>query len=394
MRRKLSPKLIEHLKSPGPKRLDVWDTVLQCFGLRISPTGRKAWFVIVRLDGRQKRITIGTYPAVSLAEARTEARKIIRDAQLGVFNDSNRCSALTLGGTVPLFIQLYAKPKNRGWKESERLLEKFQPLFTKPLIDITRGDIVRILDEIVVSGTPYRANRALAALKKLMSWALDRGMIDVNPVAGLKPPHKEQARERVLSDAELGCVMAAATAEAYPFGDATKLLILTGQRRGEVAEMRWSEVDLERMIWTIPSPRSKNGLAHAVPLSDAAVKVIRSLPRFLASDFLFTTTGQAPISGFGRAKDRLDAAVGTADWRTHDLRRTVATGMARIGVAPYVVEKVLNHKSGIISGVAAVYNRYGYETEKRSALDKWAKHVTNLSENSAERRTTSAGVVC
>jgi Arm DNA-binding domain len=126
MRRKLSPKLIEHLKSPGPKRLDVWDTVLQCFGLRISPTGRKAWFVIVRLDGRQKRITIGTYPAVSLAEARTEARKIIRDAQLGVFNDSNRCSALTLGGTVPLFIQLYAKPKNRGWKESERLLEKFQ----------------------------------------------------------------------------------------------------------------------------------------------------------------------------------------------------------------------------------------------------------------------------
>jgi hypothetical protein len=172
MRRKLSPKLIEHLKSPGPKRMDVWDTVLQCFGLRISPTGRKAWFVIVRLDGRQKRVTIGTYPAVSLAEARAEARKIIRDAQLGMLCDSDRSPALTLGGTVPLFIELHAKPKNRGWKESERLLGKFQSFFTKPLVDIRRSDIVRILDEIVASGTPYRANRALSALKKLMNWAL------------------------------------------------------------------------------------------------------------------------------------------------------------------------------------------------------------------------------
>jgi hypothetical protein len=123
------------LKSPGPKRLDVWDTVLQCFGLRVSPTGRKTWFVIVRQDGRQKRVTIGTYPAISLAEARAEARKIIRDAQLGVFSDSKRSPALTLGGAVPLFIELYAKPKNRGWKESERLLGKFQSVFSKPLGD-------------------------------------------------------------------------------------------------------------------------------------------------------------------------------------------------------------------------------------------------------------------
>ena len=128
MRRKLSPKLIEQVKSSGPKRTDVWDTVLQCFGLRISPTGRKAWFVIVRLNGRQKRVTLGTYPAISLAEARTEARRIIRDAQLGLLSDSRRSPALKLGETVPLFIELYAKPKNRGWKESERLLGKFQSL--------------------------------------------------------------------------------------------------------------------------------------------------------------------------------------------------------------------------------------------------------------------------
>jgi hypothetical protein len=129
----------------------------------------------------------------------TEARKIIRDAQLGLLRADDKAASPTLGETVPLFIQLYAKPKNRGWKESERLLGRFQSLFSKSLVDLTRGDIVRVLDQIVASGTPYRANRVLAALKKLMSWALDRGMIDLNPIAGLKPPHKEQARERVLS---------------------------------------------------------------------------------------------------------------------------------------------------------------------------------------------------
>jgi len=239
--------------------MDVWDTVLQCFGMRVSPTGRKTWFVIVRLDARQRRVTIGTYPAISLAEARGEARKIIRDAQLGVLSDSKRSPALTLGGTVPLFIELYAKPKNRGWKESERLLGKFQSLFTRPLVDITRSDAVRVLDEIIASGTPYRANRVLAVLKKLMSWALDRGMININPIAGLKPPHKEKARERALSDLELASLMAAADVEGYPFGYAIKLLVLTGQRRSEVAEMKWLEIDLEQRTWTIPGSRSKNG---------------------------------------------------------------------------------------------------------------------------------------
>lgn len=378
MKRKLSPKLVEHVKTPGPKRLDVWDTVLQCFGVRVSPSGRKTWFVIARVDGHQKRITIGTYPAISLAEARNEARKIIRDAQLGVLSHAQEPPPLTLGDTVPLFIELYAKPKNRGWKESERLLGKFQSLFPKPLKQIVRSDVVRLLDEIVASGTPYRANRALAALKKLMNWALDRGMIEVNPIAGLKPPHKERSREVVLTDEQLASLIRAADAEGFPFGDVVKLLILTGQRRSEVAEMRWSELDLGRAVWTIPSHRSKNGQTHEVPLSPSALAVLRSLPRFLGSDYVFTTTGRAPISGFGRMKRRLSAAYEMMDWRLHDIRRTAASGMARMGVDPHVIEKVLNHRSGIISGVAAVYNRYGYEKEKREALAQWASHLECL----------------
>jgi integrase len=150
--------------------------------------------------------------------------------------------------------------------------------------------------------------------------------------------------------------MAAADVEKYSFGYAIKLLVLTGQRRSEVAEMRWSEIDLERMVWTIPISRSKNQQAHEVPLSIAAINVIRSVPRFLNSEYVFTTTGRAPISGFGRVKNRLDGVLGLANWRTHDLRRTAASGMAPLGVAPHVIEKVLNHRTGIISGVAAVYN--------------------------------------
>lgn len=296
MRRKLAPKIIEHLKAPGPKRMDVWDTVLQGFGARVSPTGRKVWFVIVRDGtGRQRRVTIGTYPAISLAEAREEARKIIHDAQLGIVEKPPEPTTPTLGETIPLFVELYAKPKNRGWKESAQLLRKFQTLFDRPLDEIKRTDIVRAMDLIMAAGTPYRANRALAAIKKVMSWALDRGIIDVNPIAGLKPPHKEQARERVLTDRELSALLSAADAQGYPFGDVFKVLLLTGQRRGEVSEMRWSEIDLEACVWTIPAVRSKNGRAHAVPLSHAVMGILSSIPRFLHSDFVFTTTGHAYI---------------------------------------------------------------------------------------------------
>src|SRR5215467_992945 len=217
MRKKLSSKIVEHLQTLGPKRMDVWDTVLQGFGTRVSPTGRKVWFVVVRTDGRLRRVTIGTYPAISLAEAREEARKIMSKAQLGVLDEPAREAKQSLGELVPLFIQLYARPKNRDWKETEHVLRKFDSLFAKDINAIRRPDVVRVLDGIVSSGTPYRANRALAALKKLMNWALDRGIIEINPIAGLKPPHKEQARDRVLSDVELTILLHVADAEGYPF---------------------------------------------------------------------------------------------------------------------------------------------------------------------------------
>ena len=152
--------------------------------------------------------------------------------------------------------------------------------------------------------------------------------------------------------------------------------------------MRWSDIDFEREVWTIPGALAKNGRVHEVPLSQAALDILERLPRFVGSDLVFTTTGMTPISGFGRVKARLDVIMGVSNWRFHDLRRTAASGMARIGVAPHVIEKVLNHISGQISGVAAVYNRHGYDAEKREALKQWAGTLTGLTTTQSCGRPT------
>jgi integrase len=208
-----------------------------------------------------------------------------------------------------------------------------------------------------------------------------------------------------LSDAEIKTTWDAFGAVGWPFGPLAKMLLLTGARRDEVADARWSEIELDKKIWTIAKERSKNGLAHEIPLSDAVVKILKALPRITASekddkkagkksDFVFTTTGKTSVSGFSRAKEQFDAVIlealraeavergedademkAPAHWTLHDLRRTAASGMAGLGIPPHVVEAVLNHKSGTIKGVAAVYNRYSYADEKKAALEAWARKL-------------------
>jgi integrase len=217
----------------------------------------------------------------------------------------------------------------------------------------------------------------------------------------VRAPASETSRDRVLSDAEIKGAWEAFEAVGWPFGPLAKLLLLTGARRDEVANAKWSEIDLGKKIWTIAKERSKNGMAHEIPLSDAVVTILESLPRIGdgkgAAVYVFTTTGKTPVSGFSRAKDQFDAAIIAAlraaavargddpeqvkapeRWTLHDLRRTAASGMAGLGIAPHVVEAVLNHKSGTIKGVAAVYNRYSYADEKRHALDAWAVQLERL----------------
>ena len=358
--------------------LEYHDELLPGLRFRVFSTGRKSWSVVGRVKGKQVRHTIGTYPTITLSDARETARMLLRNMQLGRYTESDPRALRTLGDTVPEFIERHARPKNRDWRATQTMLRRLEPLFHTPLAEIKRADVVRVLDSIIAEGKPYRANRVLAAIKKLFAWALDRGLIEVHPIFGLKPPSNEIARDRILTDAEVRAFWAAASAMGFPFGPALLLLLLTGQRRGEVTTMRWSDLDFERAVWTVPAAVAKNGRVHEVPLSRTAQDILKRLPRFVGSDLVFTTTGTTPISGFGRVKERLDSAMGVSDWRFHDLRRTAASGMARIGVAPHVIEKVLNHVSGQISGVAAVYNRHGYDAEKREALSRWAEQIAAL----------------
>lgn len=386
MRKKLTPKTIDALPPAKDKRYEVRDALIPGLLVRVSVSGAKVWYVTTRVDGRLKRIRVGRYPIVSLADAREAAREVLRKVELGiplVEPQVEEDEVTTLGAIIPEFIRLYAKPRNRDWKGTESVLTKFASLYDRPIEQIKRRDVVRVLDEIVASGTPFRANRALAAIKKLMNWCLDRGVIEANVLSGLQPPTKEIGRDRVLSDGELRACWEGADEEGFPFGTCTKLMILTGQRRSEVAGMRWSEVDLEKAIWTIPAKRAKNATLHVVPLAPLVVELLRAAPRFLQSDLVFTTNGRTAVSGFGRVKRRLDSQVQAEGWRFHDLRRTVATNLAMSGVSPHVIEAVLNHKTGIVSGVAAIYNRHTYLDEKRAALDLWSQHIRELTVSDA-----------
>ncbi len=218
---------------------------------------------------------------------------------------------------IPQFVDLYAKPNTKDWKGTQSILRKFAKLSDTPIDQIKRTDVVAVIDDIVASGTPTRANRALAAFKKLMNWCIDRGIIETSPIMSLRPPTREVARDRVLDGNEVAAIWKAADAEGFPFAQFVQILILTGQRRGEVAGMRWSEIDFDEATWTLPAQRVKNGRLHIVPLTGAMVDILKSVPRFLGSDFVFTTTGATSISGFGRLKKRFDSALpeDTEDFR-------------------------------------------------------------------------------
>lgn len=250
----------------------------------------------------------------------------------------------------------------------------------RPLADIQRRDVLALL-EAKAKTSPTMANRLLALVRRFFNWAIEVDLLDENPASGVKPPQKERSRDRVLSDDELNAVWDAAAVQGWPFGPITQLLVLTAQRCDEVISMRRSEIDVVAKIWTIPAARAKNGREHRVPLSEMALTIIERLPVIDGSNFVFPsarTPKDKPVSGLSKAKRRIDAVAQVYEWRFHDLRRTAASGMARHGTAPHVVEKILNHVSGTFGGVAGVYNRFGYDDEKRHALDAWAAHIDQI----------------
>lgn len=373
----LTAKFVENIK-PNGKRQEFCDPYLKGFGLRVSKTGTKTFYVRLRYRGKIERHTIGTYPSFSLAEAKANASEIIAQAEKGTLH-KEQAQKLTIKEAYERFIELYAKVHNKDWAVSDSRLKKFMVEYgDMNLVDLHRRDIIAFLDKLVADGTPTQTNRARAALSRFLNWCVERTYIEYSPCQGTPKPAKENPRDRVLSDDEIVKIYTASLEFGHPFGSLFQVLLLTAQRRGEVSDMRWSELDFKNKVWTIPKERAKNGKAHMVPLSSPVIDILEGLPRFLHSDFVFTTTGKTPVSGHGKYKYRLDAALGVDDWVFHDFRRTAASGMARLEVPPYVVEKILNHVSGTFSGVLGVYNQYGYDREKREALNKWAEYVIGL----------------
>lgn len=380
MRRVLSNRFLETVKA-GTKRLDIRDASFPGFGVRITTRGRKTFVYNYRWGLEQRREVLGTFPATPLAKAREKALDILRLIEEGIDPTQQRRRSITsVEEAVADFIRSYAKPRNKSWREAERILnrELVTVLGQRDIRSITKADILGIVDAASERGALYQANRIHAHTRKFLNWSAQRGLIDANPILGISAPSRERARDRVLSDDEIARIVKASKAEPFPFGPFVLFLLATAQRRGEVAEMRWSHIDREAAIWEIPAEFSKNGKANTVPLTPFALRVLDMVPVFDGCDLVFSTNRRTPVSGFSKMLRRISEASGTSDWRLHDLRRTAASGMARADVPPHVVEKVLNHVSGTISGVALIYNRYGYIDEKRTALEKWGSFLDGL----------------
>lgn len=366
----------------GKSEVIVFDDALPGFGLRLRSGGKRVWIAQYRIGTKQRRVTIGSSSVIDLDEARRRARDVLAHVQLGTDPRTEReaakaRAAVTFGSLLPRYL---TRAENRlrasSYRDTRRYLDvQFRELHGMPLADIRRADVAARLGEIADTSGPFASNRARAALSAFYAWAVGEGLVELNVVVGTNKATAETARDRVLSEAELVSIWRA-TGEARDFDRILRLLLLTGQRREEVADMRWSELDLQGALWRLPPERTKNGRPHDVPLAPAVLEILVAVPVREVRDLLFGE-GVGGFSGFSKAKDVLDMRAGFAmPWRIHDLRRTCSTGMNEIGVQPHVVEAVLNHVSGSRAGVAGVYNRASYATEKRAALDAWAAHVT------------------
>jgi integrase len=375
------------------ERREIPDGYLRGLFLIVQPTGAKSWAVRYRHQGRSRKHTLGPYPALDLKNAREIGAKALRAVAEG--RDPGREKAqfrqpnsieLVVEQFLALHVRQFNRPKTA--RETERLLRRYVlPHWRGRSIDnIARRDVIEVLDRVVENGTPIMANRVLAATGKLFSWALSRDILAASPCAGVKRPAKERPRERVLTDDELKLVWEAAEQIGFPFGKVFQMLILTGQRLNEVGRVSWSEIKLEQRLWTLPPERVKNEKEHEVPLSSAALDILTSVPR-LSDKIVFTTNGRTAASGFSKAKLRIDALAPTKEpWRLHDLRRTVASGMARLGINLPVIEKVLNHASGSFAGIVGVYQRHTFADEKRAALQAWGNFVAALIEGKHAER--------
>jgi integrase len=427
--------------TPGAVRREIPDGLVTGLYLVVQPSGAKSWAIRYRHAGKPRKLALGPLapalpgpepePAMGAPLSLGGARKVAREQLLQVAGgrdpaaDKQAAKAAArapqeidrdLTKTVAAqFLDRYLKPRAKPnyYRSVAYILEKdVLPRWGERRVqEIGRRDVLELLDAIVERGAAVQANRVLAAVRKLFNWAVSRDVIAASPAAGVKAPAVETSRDRILTDEELRLFWQACIEVGYPFGPLAKLMLLTGARRDEAAGLRRSELSRDGAIWTLPAARTKNSRPHAVPLSSQARAAIAEAPVVIASktdlasqvprhgkhrDLVFSTTGKAPVSGYAKGKARIDAAmlaiarkaaaernedpadVSLTPWTFHDLRRTAASGMARLGVDLPVIERCLNHVSGSFGGIVGVYQRHSFAEDMRTAFASWGAHIEAL----------------
>jgi integrase len=374
-----------------------WDAGYPGFGVKVTPKGRKVFIVLYRTGGagsKLRKYTIGPYGRMTLHQARVTAQRVFaaklegRDPAAEKREAKRRVVADRVEDLLETFVAQRLS-QNRSGAEIARLLrrEVGKTWVGRSIHEITKRDVVELVSAIQLRGAPVAANKTLKSIKTFLRWCMGRAVLNQSPAEGVPLPSKEIARDRVLDDDELAEVILAARKMGGPYGGIVELLALTGQRREEVARLPWAELDLAQRVWTLPKSRTKNAKAHVVHLSEQSMALLKHADG--PGPYVFSLLGAKPFQEFSRAKRRLDRLSGVTGWRLHDLRRTCVSGMARLGVAPHVADKILNHQAGTISGVAAVYQRHEFLAERRTALDLWGAHLDRvLTDVSQQRRTT------
>jgi integrase len=384
-RARLTKSAIDAFPTP-PSDTVYWDAGLPGFGVKVTPRGRKVFIVLYRTGGAGSKLckyTIGPYGRVTLHQARVAAQKVFaarlegRDPAAEKRESKRRIVADRVEDLLENFIDQRLS-QNRSGGEIARLLrrEMGKTWAGRSIHEIGKRDVVELISAIEQRGAPVAANKALKSIKMFMRWCVGRAILDQSPAEGVPTPTKEIARDRVLSDEELARVILGARAVDDRYGGIVELLALTGQRREEVAKLEWKELDLNQRVWTIPKHRTKNAKPHVVHLSHESMAVLQRMEKHGPHAFAFH--GSKPFHHFASAKRKLDELSKITGWRLHDLRRTCVSGMARLGVAPHIADKILNHQSGTISGVAAVYQRHEFLPERKNALERWGAHVGKI----------------
>lgn len=381
----LTHRLLRSVTAKATNRVVYHDRALPDFGVRVSESGRCSYFVRYRNHrGERRWKTLGTYPTLPLADARKLARATLVEVDKGhdpVLEDRIRREAETVEDFATVYLERYAKVRKRSWREDRRQLERdvLPTIGHFPVAEVRRRDLIRVIDRIADRGARVQANRTAALLSKFFAFARDRGLIELSPAQALPRAVQESARDRVLSADEVRRVWGALEHERPCIASSFRLVLLTAQRPGEVLGMRRN--DLDGMWWKLRASATKSGRAHRVPLSRAARDVLEAALSASAdrkpSVYVFPSPrGGGPMRWLSHASIRIRRRIpDVPHWIPHDLRRTAATHMAKLGVSRFIIGRVLNHTD---PSVTSVYERHDYDEEKAQALGAWGERVEEI----------------